>query len=1818
MANANYKKINNLLIVDPNPCGQKNIEIEKLNLSVELEVYNRDDDIIIFDTTNKTTTLKGTKQEKTRLSFIDSGGAEESFLTTHYTELNTTFNKANPDLDTLGIESINISFNTSYVPIVKIKFKDVRGKLFEMGNDSPYAFLFRMPYPIFYLTVKGYFGKPVRYALHMTKFSGSLDNDTGSYIISCDFIGYTYAFLTDILMGYIKAIPYTTNGKLLIAKDSSFMSFEQLRTIILKLEKVIQSYKKNDKRLASLSIFTDLITKLERIELSINQVISQFKDSYNGQVLISSSTDYADKVLITPKEIDDQGEKAYKSTSLEIVSAYNKYVIEKKIGKYALDIDDFALDDNGVYYDRVLLENINKTWQKTGTGVDISYQATTNPIGNFKKVSNASDAQIEQSFNEFKDILISEDFNKVFSNKTIDYSVYDFRIVTKLIKKLKTDIASEINEVKNVVTTEFIKKIREDMEAQGIFFDPSIGTIFEVLCNHVDLFINAIRMVGEKVKSLEGTEARRLSFLNDKELPDFRGVIDKDSYVRAFPEYIELDADGGYVDKWIGNNEKFERSPEVIFINDLYEALLKSRKKDADWLSNHDVNGEALGWYPVNPLETSIINSTNTNPWNLIGNLTTKEVYKLLVQRMVTFLAYSNKSLSEAEINDMAIIEAEQSFSAMKNTLTKASMITGEINDDVINKNISDINESNLKFYGLTYNTDAGYIYNGPSLQGATPIISSDLDKSFLAITQSKAQLKQEDNYILDLMQEGRLATSEIFGSRLISGNDDNGETFIKIIDNHSYNKNSLAHEDYSGIVSNKPPDNHRVTKEFDITSNIGDVNYIYGGLYKTPEFTKSGIYESYTNFYETSSEVILGYRNTDKPSKYDTFIKVDGEFTYNEEVKPCDTPEKVAELRKLSKPHSDKLKDSLRNKANNNLKFKLEPTFQVNHHEYSLFGSDFYYSQTTDNAKALLFLHTIPFEGMGNDTNGLNGLGDLGLLVSKVVNFFNQRAGVIEIPHSWGLFMGAILFRMDSEEEIISFSREVNGVDVSLVPEMSVDELSRITTDDYLNGYSQDPATTKSTLISQSKSNNLGFNNGNYQTFRGISDVIKNLPKSARDEFKNLFTSWVGSDFQHIKSAFEIYTSNYDSSTIDTVINDITSALSTNNNLNPEIKNNYTVVSAIDTSRNLFLELREDSKAEISLTKLLTTKKLIINGTYRIWDSELGEDLYSPITLSDTQTKSYLVSYLKHFRELNVKINIDDDSKNLNKLIFNTTNVDDIKLKLYKNVKAIYDKWIVGIAKGEEKVITEPLFNRFKFIDRSYKDISELFKISPSGLANQIVESNNVNFYNFIARILVDNNFDFIPLPTFIDYNDPKEVAEVFEPFSFNETVNEAISGPQFICMYIGERSNKLDIQEQHGINKNDGWDVKTSCKNGDLLINDASRIPNDFKLRSTGLSQPTRADLTADSIDRSNSSSIPYFLVSYADQNQSMFKNIHVDQMEFTETDEGLQIIDDLSKRNRNNSVGQNLFDIYSNRSYSAEIEMLGCAQIQPFMYFQLNNIPMFNGAYTIINTSHIITPNHMTTKFKGVRVRYAKTKMVDDETLYLNLIGNLDEVTNDGVNYEDAKRNEEKSKAKTIPNEKSDSTTKVRGATPKQTQILVKKYFQNLGEPFTKEIVAGIMSNIQHESSFDLSISVVDNDGFQTIGLIQWNSRFHGAALALFKAKKFSTVDEQLGYLLKMDDWSKFISDATKRAYDEQYTAFLFAYHVERCCACRTKANKATRGVLTRQEYTYKNEWINGDTCFGFKAKGQVGRSITATQFMIRFNDPNDSLYWNEAIA
>ena len=113
------------------------------------------------------------------------------------------------DSGLLGIRSISIRQNTSFLPVITIKLEDVRGRaLFESGDKSPYATFFNLPPTLFNLTIKGFYGKAVKLPLLLKDFSASFNTETANFDVTCEFVTYKFNVLTDVSMGGVFATPH--------------------------------------------------------------------------------------------------------------------------------------------------------------------------------------------------------------------------------------------------------------------------------------------------------------------------------------------------------------------------------------------------------------------------------------------------------------------------------------------------------------------------------------------------------------------------------------------------------------------------------------------------------------------------------------------------------------------------------------------------------------------------------------------------------------------------------------------------------------------------------------------------------------------------------------------------------------------------------------------------------------------------------------------------------------------------------------------------------------------------------------------------------------------------------------------------------------------------------------------------------------------------------------------------------------------------------------------------------------------------------------------------------------------------------------------------------------------------------------------------------------------------------------------------------------------------------------------------------------------------------------------------------------------------
>jgi hypothetical protein len=99
----------------------------------------------------------------------------------------------------------------------------------------------------------------------------------------------------------------------------------------------------------------------------------------------------------------------------------------------------------------------------------------------------------------------------------------------------------------------------------------------------------------------------------------------------------------------------------------------------------------------------------------------------------------------------------------------------------------------------------------------------------------------------------------------------------------------------------------------------------------------------------------------------------------------------------------------------------------------------------------------------------------------------------------------------------------------------------------------------------------------------------------------------------------------------------------------------------------------------------------------------------------------------------------------------------------------------------------------------------------------------------------------------------------------------------------------------------------------------------------------------------------------------------------------------------RNRGTATQSvSLYNIYKNRSYTCTVDMMGNALIQPMMYFNLRNVPMFSGPYMITKVSHSISEGTFSTSFTGTRQPFYSLPKIDNfiQSLSVNLINKIKE--------------------------------------------------------------------------------------------------------------------------------------------------------------------------------------------------------------------------------
>jgi len=620
---------NGIRYVDPNPTDEI-VNHEDLVMYVKLVARSKGRSILTFDDANdQVTNIVEQRNVKSETNFTYPTGKDS--IDTSWTNIGGGNLNFGEDLGSFGITNINIEFKSSFMPQIVIDFVDVRGAaLFEQGPCSPYAVFFHLPYPVFELTVKGYYGRPVTYTLALTKFNTKFNSDTGNFESKAEFVGYTYAFLADIPMGYVMAAGFMEkphNGKDILAEKWKLLMDKKVlvnnvetplidqtsftdATKPINVYDLIKSSKKLESRTSELKNSTQ-VTNLGKINKTKNELkglresVLEFRQKFLEKIANSPNGGYR----ISPNTTNQKNTLYLKLPNVS------------------------ASDDNPVL---VELKKVVETYFGTGENSQLggTIGAKYNSVNSYY-TNNAIDGPPILSWDTIK--TNASGFFGTPINIVDGLRDYYIDIYESLLKPI--DVASvELNK-KYIIEKDNTKNFLNKEVVTTLGFLPTISNVFAIILTNVEVFLELLLRTSRDAEKyhqennvnigLDKTGLQQILDLkgtqnNGAELSDEENDKQKNK-VYPWPTYYEKkqgsDSEVGDKETYPGENPEFVSWPEVIFVESFIKALTKLKGE----LAVLELQLENLPGYdnfaPITPYETHAFGVVESpNRWLKIQN----------------------------------------------------------------------------------------------------------------------------------------------------------------------------------------------------------------------------------------------------------------------------------------------------------------------------------------------------------------------------------------------------------------------------------------------------------------------------------------------------------------------------------------------------------------------------------------------------------------------------------------------------------------------------------------------------------------------------------------------------------------------------------------------------------------------------------------------------------------------------------------------------------------------------------------------------------------------------------------------------------------------------------------------------------------------------------------------------------------------------------------------------------------------------------------------------------------------------------------------
>jgi hypothetical protein len=540
------------------------------------------------------------------------------------------------DTQMLGITSIEVSSQGFGITNVTVELVDVQGRtLFEQGEKSIYSVFFNLPYPMFYLTIKGYYGKAIKYALNLTKFNASFDQSTGNYNISLTLLGKLTGLLSDTILDYAKTAPkmfpttiqtfnsnagasnasiLTTNSSVGRQKLDEVYNIYKSKGLIpetfphLTIEEYVmradnfttnikESIEKGDFAvLNDIQSYQDVLDNLK--QTVYNNVLNKYLDTSN-YIVYDTEIYYAFK-----NNIDfATREKVFVDIQVEINAAIENLKKNASFG------------ENGSYVvgtETFTDQKMNVTLKPTDVFVEFDYTVLTE--ADYKKTlevklgRSATDSelalfksQLTKDFELYSKIL-DKATNKLINTKPTLFKYGEKEIGTDVYKvdsflwKI-ADLSATLKTKKEEIEQNFSNLLAEELinNDTGLGFNPSIRNIFAVIFAGVDTFYRLMERTHLDAWSKKN-EPKRLSSiippdknfsLEAKNVVNYDGTLNDRNLVYPWPTYFTLEkqADGRQLytvqyladPKFASATNAFNYSiwPEIFFTEEYLDASIR-------------------------------------------------------------------------------------------------------------------------------------------------------------------------------------------------------------------------------------------------------------------------------------------------------------------------------------------------------------------------------------------------------------------------------------------------------------------------------------------------------------------------------------------------------------------------------------------------------------------------------------------------------------------------------------------------------------------------------------------------------------------------------------------------------------------------------------------------------------------------------------------------------------------------------------------------------------------------------------------------------------------------------------------------------------------------------------------------------------------------------------------------------------------------------------------------------------------------------------------------------------------------------------------